>query len=122
MRTTDFSRGPDLAQAEVIFIGATRFSPRSLVTLMRLWLPLKRRLAQSDGFIRLRSWYRFPFIIGSMVWFRDEASLMAFAKTPEHRRIEEWVLSPGKADAGFIRIYRANPHGYSNGAWRAESP
>ena len=31
-----------------------------------------------------------------------------------------WVMEPGNARGGFIRIYEALPHGYSSGIWRAE--
>jgi hypothetical protein len=31
-----------------------------------------------------------------------------------------WVMQPGNARGGFIRLYEAQPHGYSSGVWRAE--
>src|SRR5215213_919177 len=47
MRTTDFSRAPDIGQATAQFVGATHFTgPRALLGLYRRWRPMIRRLKQ----------------------------------------------------------------------------
>jgi hypothetical protein len=121
MRTTDFSLAPDLGQANAEFVGGTNFT--SLISLMELctkWQALKKRLVKAPGYKGHRVWYRFPFVIGTIAFFADKDSLMAFARTPEHAEIMKWVMNPGKARGGFIRVYEALPHGYSSGVWRAE--
>jgi hypothetical protein len=33
-----------------------------------------------------------------------------------------WVMRPGNAHGGFIRLYEVLSSGYSSGIWRAEEP
>ncbi len=123
MRTTDFSCAPDLGQATAEFVGATFFrGPLPVLQLVRRWRGLARRLKHSPGYRGHRVWYRFPFSVGTIAFFADRDSLLAFARSPEHASIMRWVMQPGNAKGGFIRIYEARPQGYSSGVWRAESP
>jgi hypothetical protein len=96
MRTTDFSRAPDIGQAGAQFVGATNF--------------------------RHRVWFRFPFTFGTIAFFTDRDALLTFARCPEHARLMQWVMEPGNARGGFIRFWEVLPDGYSSGVWRAESP
>jgi hypothetical protein len=123
MRTNDFSQAPGIGQATAEFVGGTFFrGPLPVLQLLRRWRPLVRRLRQSPGYRGHRVWYRFPFTFGTIAFFTDRASLLAFARSPEHTSIMRWVMEPGNARGGFIRIYDARPDGYSSGVWRAESP
>lgn len=121
MRTTDFSLAPDLGQATAEFVGGTNFTgPIALFQLCTKWQALKKRLVKWPGYKGHRVWYRFPFVIGTIAFFADKDSLMAFARTPEHADIMRWVMQPGKARGGFIRVYEVLPQGYASGVWRKE--
>jgi hypothetical protein len=121
MRTTDFSAAPPIGQATAQFVGATSFrGPRALLSLYRRWRPMERRLRRSPGYRGHRVWYRFPFTFGTIAFFADRDALLAFARCPEHAALMRWVMQPGNAKGGFIRIYEALPHGYSSGVWRSE--
>ena len=121
MRTTDFSHAPQIGQATAEFVGATRFrGPVSMVKLARRWYPMLAKLKRSPGYRGHRVWYRFPFTLGTIAFFADTDALLAFARSPEHHAIMRWVMEPGNARGGFIRVYEALPHGYSSGIWRAE--
>jgi hypothetical protein len=121
MRTTDFSHAPDFGQAGAMFVGATRFSgPLAMLRLYALWRPLTRRLKRTPGYCGRRVWYRFPFTLGTMAFFKDMPALLSFARSPEHAALMKWVMEPGNARGGFIRLHEAHPSGYSSGIWRAE--
>ena len=122
MRTTDFSRAPKIGQARAQFVGGTKFTgPRAFVQLARRWFPLVRRLKRAPGYRGHQIWYAFPFTIGTIAFFDSRDDLLAFARTPEHAEIMRWVMWPGNAHGGFIRLYEALPSGYSSGVWRAEA-
>ncbi len=122
MRTTDFSRAPRIAQAKAQFVGATRFrGPLDLIGLARKWFPVERRLKVASGYCGHWTFYWFPFTFGTVAFFTDEASLLRFARTPEHAALMQWVMRPN-ASGGFIRLWSAEPSGYSSGVWRAEAP
>jgi hypothetical protein len=121
MRTTDFSRAPAFGQANAMFVGATRFSgPFAMMRLYTFWRPMVRRLKRSPGYCGHHVWYRFPFTLGTMAFFKDKKSLLLFARSPEHAALMRWVMEPGHAQGGFIRLMDAQPSGYSSGIWRAE--
>ena len=123
MRTADFSSAPALAQAKVEFVGAISFTgPGAILRLAPNWIRMMRRLRRSPGYCGMRLTYGFPFTMGQMVFFTDRDALLAFARTPEHARLMAWTAQPRNARNGFIRIYDAEPGGYSNGGWRAEGP
>jgi len=60
--------------------------------------------------------------LGTIAFFADKDALLSFARSPEHHAIMRWVMEPGNAHGGFIRLYEALPFGYSSGCWRAEPP
>ncbi len=123
MRTTDFSRAPLIGQATAEFVGATRFrGPLSMIELARRWYPMLAKLKRSPGYRGHHVWYRFPFTLGTIAFFADKDALLSFARSPEHHAIMRWVMEPGNARGGFIRLYEALPFGYSSGCWRAEPP
>jgi hypothetical protein len=123
MRTTDFSRAPLIGQATAEFVGATKFrGPVSMIKLARRWYPMLAKLKQSPGYRGHRVWYRFPFTLGTIAFFADKDALLSFARSPEHHAIMRWVMEPGNARGGFIRLYEALSFGYSSGCWRAEPP
>jgi hypothetical protein len=121
MRTTDFSRAPSIGQAGAQFVGGTCFTGlRAFMQLARRWFPLVRRMKRSPGYRGHKIWYSFPFTIGTIAFFATRDDLLAFARTPEHAEIMRWVMRPGNAHGGFIRLFEALPSGYSSGIWRAE--
>jgi hypothetical protein len=121
MRTTDFRRAPLMGQAGAQFVGGTKFTGvPAFIGLARRWFPLVRRMKRSAGYRGHKIWYTFPFTIGTIAFFETKDDLLAFARTPEHARIMRWVMRPGNAHGGFIRLFEALPSGYSSGVWRAE--
>ena len=123
MRTTDFSRAPTIGQATAQFVGGTKFRhPFAMIGLYRRWRPMVRRMKKSTGYLGHRVWFGFPFTVGTIAFFADRDALLVFARTPEHARLMEWVMKPGNAHGGFIRLWEAQPNGYSSGVWRAEAP
>lgn len=121
MRTADFSSAPPVGQATAMFVGGTCFSgPLAVVQLLRRWSPLVRRMKHSPGYRGHYVWYRFPFTFGTTAFFADLEALLLFARSREHAAIMRWVMEPGNARGGFIRLYEAHAQGYSSGIWRAE--
>lgn len=118
-----------------MFLGQNEYrSLKDLLTQLRLWPPLAKRLRQAPGYLWHRSYFQFPLRIGLVVAFTSRESLMEFAKTDEHRAIMHWLVGtdqhsgsqPADPDAtpvlgGFIRILQAEEVGYANGTWSAES-
>jgi hypothetical protein len=123
MRTTDFSAAPPTAQATAMFVGATRYTgPRSMLRTIRTWGPMIRQMKRMSGYRWHTVYYRFPFTLGTIAFFADRDAMLRFARSRHHRDLMCWLTDEGahNATAGFIRLYDAAPHGYSNGAWRAE--
>jgi len=123
MRTSDFSASPPQAQAGAMFVGATHY--RSVWTLVRLYRPWKRMVAQMTrmrGYRWHKTYYQWPLTLGTIAFFEDRDALLRFARSGEHRDLMCWLTDDGtrRARAGFIRLYAAEPEGYSNGTWRAE--
>lgn len=121
MRTTDFSHAPALGRATAEFVGGTHFSGfLAFIGLFKRWRPMVRRLKSSPGYCGHHVWYRFPYTWGTIAFFSDRTALLTFARSPEHTEMIRWVMTPGNARGGFIRLYEALPQGYSSGIWRAE--
>lgn len=95
MRTTDFSKAPQIGRAEVMVVSPTR-------------LP---GVGAAAGCLAHRTTWMPPLRLGTIAWFAREVDLTGYLRS----------LPPAKApDRSTPRIYRASPHGYSNGVWRAE--
>ena len=123
MRTTDFSAAPPAGQATAMFVGATRYSgPRSMIRTFRIWFPMVRQMQRMAGYRWHTIYYKFPFTLGTIAFFSDRDAMLKFARTKHHRDLVCWVTDHGTRNAtgGFIRLYNAEPEGYSNGVWRAE--
>ncbi|WP_433393132.1 DUF4188 domain-containing protein [Micromonospora sp. KLBMP9576] len=122
MRTTDFSAAPPAGQATAMFVGATRYAGlTSIVRLTGRWLRMVRQMKRMTGYRWHTVYYRFPFTLGTIAFFSDRDALLKFARSRHHRDLMCWVTDGTRnATAGFIRLYDAAPHGYSNGVWRAE--
>ncbi len=122
MRTTDFSNTPPQGQANAMFLGATRYrGPLSLITLSMTWFRLVRDMKRMRGYCWHKVYWEFPFTLGTIALFQDRDSLLRFARSRHHRKLMIWVSDGTKnATAGFIRLYNAEPEGYSQGGWRAE--
>ncbi|MDY7084963.1 MAG: DUF4188 domain-containing protein [Actinomycetota bacterium] len=123
MRTTDFSAAPPQGQADAMFIGATRYSgPLAMLHTIRTWVPMVRQMKRMSGYRWHTVYYRFPYTLGTIAFFADQDAMLKFARSRHHRDLMCWLTDEGanNATAGFIRLFTAQPHGYSNGSWRAE--
>ncbi|AGZ41395.1 hypothetical protein [Actinoplanes friuliensis] len=123
MRTTDFSAVPLAGQANAMFVGATRYAGLgSILLLSRRFFRMVKQMKRMSGYRWHTVYYRFPFTLGTIAFFDDRDALLKFARSKTHRDLMCWITDNGTrhAKAGFIRLYDADPHGYSNGVWRAE--
>jgi hypothetical protein len=123
MRTRDFSQAPTQAQAGAMFIGATRYrSPLAILRLLPVWFRMVRDLRRMSGYRWHKVYWEFPFTLGTIAFFADRDAMLRFARSRYHRRLMMWVTDGTRnATGGFIRLYAADPDGYSNGVWRAEA-
>jgi hypothetical protein len=122
MRTTDFSRVPAQGQATAMFLGATRYrSPLSILAMGRDWYRMVADMKRMRGYCWHKVYWQFPLTLGTVAFFTDRDALLRFARTRHHRRLMVWLTDGTQnATGGFIRLYAAEPDGYSNGIWRAE--
>ena len=58
-----------------------------------------------------------------MAFFTDRDAMLRFARSRHHRELMQLGNRRDKRNAtgGYIRLYYAEPGGYSNGVWRAEA-
>ncbi|MQY12643.1 hypothetical protein SRB5_27790 [Streptomyces sp. RB5] len=123
MRSTDFTRTPAPGQAGALFVGLTHYTGLwTLITLAPRWRRLLREMKRHRGYVWHKLYWRTPLQIGTMAFFTDADALNKFARGRAHHDLMCWLTDDGtrRARAGFVRIYTASPHGYTNGAWRAE--
>ena len=122
MRTSDFSLAPPQARASAMFIGATRYrSPLSILAHSLAWRRLVGDMKRMRGYCWHTVYWQFPLTIGVIAFFTDRDAMLRLARTRHHRKLMVWVTDGTRnATAGFIRLYGAEPAGYSNGMWRAE--
>lgn len=122
MRTTDFSRMPAQGQGTSMFIGATRYrGPLAMLRLLPRWIRLRRDMMRIRGYCWHRIYWQFPFTMGTVAVFADRDAMLRFARTRQHRTMMQWATDGTRnATGGFIRLYTADPDGYSAGIWRAE--
>lgn len=122
MRTYDFSKAPLVGQATAMFVGATSY--KGLISILKLtgrWFRMISQMKKMPGYCKHFVWYDFPFVLGTIVFFKDKDSMLKFARSKYHNELIIWVTDGGKnANGGFIRLYSAEEKGYSNGKWRAE--
>lgn len=121
MRTDDFSRAPRIAQAGAMFVGGTRYTgPLAWARHARRYRVMIGQMRRFRGYCGHRTYYQRPWTLGTVAWFETMDDLMLFARTGMHRELMDWVVDRRNATGGWIRVYEASPHGYSNGVWRAE--
>jgi hypothetical protein len=122
MRTTDFTQAPPQARASAMFVGATRYrSPLSILAHGLMWLRLVRDMKRMRGYLWHKVYWQFPLTLGTIAFYTDRDAMLVLARSRHHRRLMAWVTDGTRnATGGFIRLYRAEPGGYSNGIWRAE--
>lgn len=123
MRTADFSRAPRIAQAGVMFVGGTRYTgPLAWARHARRYRAMIRDMQRFRGYCAHRTYWQPPWTLGTIAWFESMDDLLLFARTGTHRELMGWVVGEDRrhATGGWIRLYEASPHGYSNGVWRAE--
>ena len=123
MRTEDFSHAPPMGRATSMFVGGTKYTgPVALLRLMPRWIRLVRQMKRMRGYRWHTVYWTFPFTLGTIALFDDRDALLRFARGSAHRDLMCWVTDAGTkhATGGFIRLFDAGPHGYTNGVWRAE--
>jgi hypothetical protein len=122
LRTSDFSKAPPQGRAAAMFVGATRYrSPLSILTLTFTWFRMVRDMKRMRGYCWHKVYWEFPLTLGTIAFFTDRDALLRFARSRHHRKLMIWVTDGTKnATGGYIRLYNAEPEGYSNGVWRAE--
>ena len=123
MRTSDFSATPPVGQSTAMFVGATRYAgPLSMIRLTRSWFRMVKQMKRMSGYRWHTIYYQFPFTLGTIAFFSDRDAMLKFARSKEHRDLMCWVTDHGTRNAtgGYIRLFNAEPQGYSNGVWRAE--
>jgi hypothetical protein len=122
MRTTDFTEAPPQAQAGAMFVGATRYrGPLALLALTPAYYRMVRDLRRMRGYCWHKVYWKFPFTLGTLAFFTDRDAMLRFARSRYHRKLMIWVTDGTRhATGGYIRLYTADPGGYTNGVWRAE--
>jgi hypothetical protein len=123
MRAAGFPAVPPAGEATAMFVGATRYSGlRSIVAHTRSYLKMVRQMTRMTGYRWHTVYYRFPFTLGTIAFFSDRDAMLKFARSKAHRDLMCWVTDHGTRNAtgGYIRLYNAEPQGYTNGVWRAE--
>lgn len=122
MRTRDFSNAPRVAQSGAMFTGATRYNGlRAWITLSWTWRKLVKRMKQMPGYCWHTVYWERPFTLGTIAYFETREDLLTIARSPEHRKLMQWITDGRKnATGGYIRLFTAEPDGYTNGVWRAE--
>jgi hypothetical protein len=122
MRTTDFTKAPPQAQATAMFVGATRYrSPRSVLAQTADYIRMVRDMKRMRGYLWHKVYWQFPLTLGTIAFFTDKDAMLRFARSRYHRKLMVWVTDGTRnATGGFIRLYAAEPDGYTNGIWRAE--
>ncbi|MBK8730995.1 MAG: DUF4188 domain-containing protein [Tetrasphaera sp.] len=122
MRSADFSKAPRIAQAGAMFTGATRYNGiPAWITLSWTWHKLVKRMKAMPGYCWHTVYYEPPFTLGTIAYFDTRDDLLRIARSPEHRKLMQWITDGTKnAKGGYIRLWVAEPDGYTNGIWRAE--
>jgi heme-degrading monooxygenase HmoA len=82
----------------------------ALLQAARRWPGLRRELTTARGYVSHRLWYRWPFTVGILSWWEDEASAYRFAHLPAHLEFWEWATTPGHTNGGWLSFY-----GYAHG-------
>lgn len=122
MRTQDFSRAPDIAQAGAMFAGGTRYTgPAAWARHARRYRTMVGEMKRMPGYRGHHTYWQPPFTLGTIAWFDTMDDLLRFARTGTHRELMDWVVDGTRnATGGWIRVYTAEVSGYTNGVWRAE--
>jgi hypothetical protein len=95
----------------VLADGANEFG--SLLALVQAglrWPALRRELTGAAGYVGHRLWYGFPYTVGLLTWWEDEAAAYRFAHLPAHLEFWEWATVPGNTGGGWLAFY-----GYDHG-------
>ena len=114
----DFSLAPPQGRAGAMIVVERRFDRAPDARRARsARAALAAHLADSPGFLWQKSYRRSPGILGVASYFVDRDQLdHALVTAPTH--LEPWLRLDGEHPTG--RILEAEPHGYTNGVWRAE--
>lgn len=121
MRTADFSRAPRIAQGGAMLVSATPATgPIAWARHVARHRTVVRQLERHGGCCGHRTFWQPPWTVGTVAWFETMDALLRFARTGAHRELEDWALGRPGTTGGWVRVYEAGPHGYSNGVWRAE--
>jgi heme-degrading monooxygenase HmoA len=87
--------------------GATELSGlRAAIWVTLHWPRLRRELTGTPGYIAHRLWFGWPWTIGLVTWWADEAAVYKFAHRPEHRRFWAFGADPAHTRGGWLAHYR----------------
>jgi hypothetical protein len=95
--------------------GANEFG--GLIALLQAatrWPGLRRELVHARGYVGHRLWYRFPFTVGILSWWEDQAASYRFAHLPAHLEFWEWATTPGRTNGGWLAFY---PYAHGGPLW-----
>ena len=77
-----------------LFDGATEFAgPWGLLWALWHWRALRRAMKDTPGYLAHRLWYGFPYTIGLVTWWKDEAAAYRFL--PQRLARQQHQRRPG---------------------------
>jgi len=90
-----------------LFDGATEFAgPRGILWAVWHWPALRRAMKDTAGYVAHRLWYGFPYTIGLVTWWKDEAAAYRFARTPAHIAFWSFAARGPTTRGGWLAHYR----------------
>jgi hypothetical protein len=98
---------PEPASTFYLLDGANELTGlRAAMWVMLNWRKLRREMMSAPGYIAHRAWLGWPWTIGLVSWWADEASAYRFAHLPEHRRFWAYGADPAHTRGGWLAHYR----------------
>ena len=90
----------------VLADGANEFG--GIITILeaaRRWPRLRHEMRNAKGYVSHRLWVAFPFTVGILSWWEDEAAAYRFAHLPAHLEFWAWAATPGRTRGGWLAFY-----------------
>jgi heme-degrading monooxygenase HmoA len=95
----------------VVADGANEFDGFvAILQAARRWPALRDEMRRASGYVTHHLWFSFPFTVGILSWWEDEASAYRFAHLPAHLEFWEWATRAGHTRGGWLAFY-AFDHG-----------
>ena len=90
-----------------LFDGATEFAGlKGVLWAMWHWPALRRAMKDTPGYLAHRLWYGFPYTIGLVTWWKDEAAAYRFSRTPSHLAFWSYAAQGPTTRGGWLAHYR----------------